>query len=58
MPSPALEALLILQDRDTKRLGLEAQLRTTGADGQDGLGEPDGPPEPVAQFRVLPGALL
>ena len=27
MPSPILEALLILQDRDTKRLGLEAQLR-------------------------------
>ncbi len=27
MPSPVLEALLILQDRDTKRLGLEAQLR-------------------------------
>ena len=28
MPSPALEALLILQDRDTKRLGLEAQLKS------------------------------
>ena len=27
MLSPALEALLILQDRDTKRLGLEAQLK-------------------------------
>ena len=28
MLSPALEALLILQDRDTKRLGLEAQLKS------------------------------
>jgi len=27
MPSPALEVLLILQDRDSKRLALEAQLR-------------------------------
>ena len=27
MPSPTLETLLILQDRDTKRLGLEAQLK-------------------------------
>lgn len=27
MPSPALEKLLILQDRDAKRLGLEAQLK-------------------------------
>lgn len=27
MPSPVLEKLLILQDRDTKRLGLEAQLK-------------------------------
>ena len=27
MPSPVLEALLILQERDNKRLGLEAQLR-------------------------------
>ena len=27
MPSPAIESLLILQDRDTKRLGLEAQLK-------------------------------
>ena len=29
MPSPALASLLILQDRDTKRLGLEAQLKAT-----------------------------
>jgi predicted nucleic acid-binding Zn-ribbon protein len=34
MPSPALEALLILQDRDTKRLGLEAQLRNLPAEVQ------------------------
>ncbi len=27
MPSPAIESLLILQDRDVKRLGLEAQLK-------------------------------
>lgn len=32
MPSPALEALLILQDRDVKRLGLEAQLKATPLD--------------------------
>lgn len=32
MPSPALAALLILQDRDVKRLGLEAQLRAVPAD--------------------------
>jgi predicted nucleic acid-binding Zn-ribbon protein len=32
MPSPALEALLILQDRDVKRLGLEAQLRAVPLD--------------------------
>jgi hypothetical protein len=31
---------------------------STAADGQDGLDEPDGPPEPVAQERVLPGALF
>jgi hypothetical protein len=43
---------------DGKKLpGLKAQFRATGADGQDGLDEPDGPPEPVAQVRVLPGAL-
>jgi hypothetical protein len=27
------------------------------ANGQDGLDNPDRPPEPVAQVRVLPGAL-
>jgi predicted nucleic acid-binding Zn-ribbon protein len=27
MPSPAIEQLLILQDRDTRRLGIEAQLK-------------------------------
>jgi predicted nucleic acid-binding Zn-ribbon protein len=27
MPSPTIETLLILQDRDTKRLGIEAQLK-------------------------------
>ncbi len=32
MPSPALEALLILQDRDVKRLGLEAQLKAVPVD--------------------------
>jgi predicted nucleic acid-binding Zn-ribbon protein len=32
MPSPALEALLILQDRDVKRLGLEAQLKAVPSD--------------------------
>ena len=26
-------------------------------DGKDGVDEADGPPEPVAQVRVLPGAL-
>jgi len=38
MPSPTIETLLILQDRDTKRLGIEAQLkavpREIGAVGQ------------------------
>jgi predicted nucleic acid-binding Zn-ribbon protein len=34
MPSPVLEALLILQDRDTKRLGLEAQQRNLPAEVQ------------------------
>jgi len=28
------------------------------ADGQDRLDNTDGPPEPVAQVRVLPGALF
>ena len=32
MPSPAIEALLILQDRDVKRLGLEAQLKAVPGD--------------------------
>src|SRR3954471_18007044 len=32
MAHPAIEALLILQDRDTKRLGLEAQLKAVPAD--------------------------
>ena len=32
MPSPTLETLLILQDRDTKRLGLEAQLKAVPGD--------------------------
>ncbi len=32
MPTPAIQALLILQDRDTKRLALEAQLKQTPAD--------------------------
>ena len=32
MPSPALEALLILQERDVKRLGLEAQLKAVPGD--------------------------
>ena len=32
MPSPAVETLLILQDRDTKRLGLEAQLKAVPGD--------------------------
>ena len=32
MPSPALAALLILQDRDVKRLGLEAQLKAVPLD--------------------------
>jgi predicted nucleic acid-binding Zn-ribbon protein len=32
MPSPALEALLILQDRDVKRQGLEAQLKAVPLD--------------------------
>ena len=32
MPSPTIESLLILQDRDTKRLGLEAQLKATPGD--------------------------
>lgn len=34
MPHPALEALLILQDRDSKRLGLEAQLKAVPRDIQ------------------------
>ena len=32
MPSPILEKLLILQDRDTKRLGLERQLKAVPVD--------------------------
>lgn len=32
MPSPALEKLLILQDRDAKRLGLEAQVKSVPKD--------------------------
>ncbi|MBC7368225.1 MAG: hypothetical protein H7343_15670 [Undibacterium sp.] len=32
MPSPLIETLLILQDRDTKRLGLEAQLKAVPKD--------------------------
>ncbi|MBL9201432.1 MAG: hypothetical protein JNL39_13060 [Opitutaceae bacterium] len=32
MITPAIQALLILQDRDTKRLGLEAQLKQVPAD--------------------------
>ncbi len=32
MPSPALASLLILQDRDAKRLGLEAQLKAVPGD--------------------------
>lgn len=32
MPSPAIAALLILQDRDLKRLGLEAQLKAVPRD--------------------------
>ena len=32
MPSPAIETLLILQDRDTKRLGLEAQVKAVPGD--------------------------
>ena len=32
MPSPAIANLLILQDRDTKRLGLEAQLKAVPGD--------------------------
>ena len=38
--------------------GFRRELRATGADGQDCLDESDGPPEPVAQVRVLPGAPL
>ena len=44
------------EDSDT-RDGEGVQLRNTGADVQDGLEKSDGPPEPVAQVRVLPGAL-
>jgi predicted nucleic acid-binding Zn-ribbon protein len=32
MPNPVIESLLILQDRDRKRLGLEAQLKAVPAD--------------------------
>lgn len=32
MPTPAIEKLLILQDRDTRRLGLEAQLKAIPRD--------------------------
>ena len=32
MPSPLLETLLILQDRDTKKLGIEAQLKAVPRD--------------------------
>ena len=33
-----------------------AQPKNTGVDKKDGLDESYGPPEPVAQVRVLPGA--
>ncbi len=32
MPNPVIQALLVLQDRDLKRLGLEANLKTVPAD--------------------------
>ena len=32
MPNPVIQALLILQDRDLKRLGLEANLKAVPAD--------------------------
>ncbi len=38
--------------------GLEVQLRSTGTEVSGCLDDPDGPPEPVAQVRVLPGALF
>ncbi len=34
------------------RGGFGRQLRSTAADGQDGLDEPDGPPEPEARVSV------
>jgi hypothetical protein len=36
--------------------GPQVLLKTIEANSQDDLDEPDGPPEPVAQVRVLPGA--
>ena len=36
--------------------GREGVFRTTGMDREEGLDNPDRPPEPVAQVRVLPGA--
>jgi hypothetical protein len=35
---------------------LKAQLRGTEVHWLDAMDRPDGPPEPVAQVRVLPGA--
>ena len=39
-------------------LGLDALLRRTTWCQLDSLDDPNGPPEPVAQVRVLPGASL
>jgi hypothetical protein len=46
------------REDDPLRAGLERRVASTAADGQDALDEPDDPPEPVAQVRVLPGALF
>ena len=44
-------------DNDTSPVR-EVLFRDTWSNDKDGLDKPDRPPEPVAQVRVLPGALL
>jgi hypothetical protein len=45
--------------RDSNRPdGRTTLLRVTATGSKNGLDKPDGPPEPVSQVRVLPGAPL
>ena len=42
----------------TDQMDEKTLLRVTAPGWQDSLDNPNGPPEPAAQVRVLPGALL